>query len=53
VNWFVAMVRPVNRVADGTKRMQPGEDQNKKERGNNQPLMPAKSAQSLNELLHV
>jgi hypothetical protein len=52
MNWFVAMMRPVNGVADGTKRMQPGEHKNKKERSNNQPLIPAKPAQCLNELLH-
>jgi hypothetical protein len=52
VDWFVAMMRPVNSVTDCSKRVQPGEDKNKKERGNNQPLMPAKPAQSFNDLLH-
>jgi hypothetical protein len=52
MNWFVAMMRPVNGVADGTKRMQSSEHENKNERSNNQPLMPAKPAESLNKLLH-
>jgi len=52
MNWFVAMMRPVNGMTDGTKRMQTGEYKDENERGNNQPLMPAKPAESLNELLH-
>jgi len=43
---FVAMMGPVNGIAKGTKRMQPGETHNQKERSNNQPLLPTKAFQS-------